>query len=931
MNVIKRLATLILGCLILSTYVHSVEASRAENQVLSSEGQQRLQLSDEQNDNDHALALVTAQEALSLFQSAKDSAGMARAYAQIGRCHFAQSDYAEATENYNLALQQWRDQGDLPEQAGALINLGYIEQRKGEWSIALAYYGEAQPLIPNDAYRLGLIASGMGDLFNEHGLFETALVQYERALAYYRDKDDVRGIYRTILNLGYTQFLQGNYSASLSHLNEALTHFEPSSPIDAAECHENIGRVYIALGQYAVALQHLEPALAQYESAKNPTEAERVRILIGQAFEQQGSFEHARPNYLQALDVFRKLKDRISEANVYFALGRLELKAGRLDEAEAYLKQSLENTEDIRTISSGRDLTTAYSASVHERYEAYVACLIRKSKLRDTQQLIESAFAASELSRARSLADLLRDTQTNLLADVDPQLASQEKTLRQTIRAKVDHRIELLSAKILDEKGLNETETNLARLRAEHEQVFAELRRLNPAYGEITQPAAYSVQQIQNEVIENDQTALVEYLLGDYGSYAWVVTRNNVKLIELRDEATITSAVQKVYKLLSKRPRGDTETQLTKAIDELSALVIAPLADQLTAERIIVVADGALNYVPFQLLTSPTNQQPLIANYEIVNAPSASILSQLNREKVARPAPEKTLIAFGYPAFASNYAELKGRNSDELVAQGSAPEKEQWGYAIRDIEVDGDSIDVGKVQPLQYSRDELAKLKEIGGPSSSIVTEFSASREAFQRTDFSKFSILHVATHGILDPNRPEYSGFILSTVDPEGRGQQGFITVRDVFELQAPVDLVVLSACRTGLGKDVRGEGLIGLTRGFMYAGASSIAASLWNVNDEVSAELMKLFYANMLEKDMTPAAALRAAQNTIRQRPEWRSPHYWAAFTFQGEYKLPVKTTTNAGTAARLKIIIAVTLILGLLLVGAWWYWRRRKATVS
>lgn len=930
MNVIKSIATLVLSWLILSTYVHSVEASRAGNQDLSSEGQQRLQLSSEQNNSDHALALSTAQEALSLFQSAKDSAGMARAYAQIGRCHFAQSDYAEATENYNLALQQWRDQGDLPEQAGVLINLGYIEQRKGEWSNALAYYGEAQPLVPNDAYRLGLIASGMGDLFNEHGLFETALVQYERALAYFRDANKQHGVNRTIMDIGYTEFLQGNYSASLSHLNEALASFEPLS-LDVAQCHENLGRVYIALGQYAVALQHLEPALAQYESAKNPTETERVRILIGQAYEQQGSFDHARPNYLQALEVFRKLKDRINEANVYFALGRLELKAGRLDEAETYLKQSLENTEDIRSISTGRDLTTGYSASVHERYEAYVACLVRKSKLGDAQQLIESAFTASELSRARSLADLLRNTHTNLLADVDPQLASQEKTLRQTIRAKVDHRIELLKAKTLDEKGLNETETNLARLRAEHEQVSAELRRLNPAYGEITQPAAYSVQQIQNEVIENDQTALVEYLLGDYGSYAWVVTRNNVKLVELRDEATITSAVQKVYNLLSQRPRGDTETQLTKAIDELSSLVIAPIADQLTAERIIVVADGALNYVPFQLLTSPTNQQPLIANYEIVNAPSAAILSQLNREKVARPSPERALIAFGYPAFASNYAELKGRNSNELVAQGSAPEKDHWGYAMRDIEVDGDSIDVGKVQPLQYSRDELAKLKDIGGPSSSIVTEFSASRETFQRTDFSKFSILHVATHGVLDPKRPEYSGFILSTVDPEGRSQKGFITVRDVFEIQAPVDLVVLSACRTGLGKDVRGEGLIGLTRGFMYAGASSIAASLWNVNDEVTAELMKLFYTNMLEKGMTPAAALRAAQNTIRQRPEWRSPHYWAAFTFQGEYKLPVKTTTNAGTAARVKIIIAVTLILGLLLVGAWWYWRRRKATVS
>lgn len=928
MNVIKSFATLILGWMILSTYVHSVEASRAGNQDLSSEGQQRLQLSDKQNFSDHALALSTAQEALALFQSANDNVGIAQAYAQIGRCHLAQSNLAEATENYNLALQRWQAQGDVKEQAGALIDLAYIELRKGEWSNALGYFGQAQPLAQNDRDKLGLIASGMGYLFNENGVFETGLVQYERALAYYRDEQNVRGIYRTILDLGYTQFLQGNYSASLSHLNEALTHFEPSSPLDAAECHENIGRVHIALGQYAVALQHLETALAQYESAGNPIEAERVRTLIGQAYEQQGLFDHARPNYLQALDVFRKLKDRISEAGVYFSLGRLELKAGRLEEAEAYLKRSLENTEDIRTISTGRDLTTAYSASVHERYEAYVACLIRKSKSRDAQPLIESAFAASELSRARSLASLLRDTQTNLLTRVDPQLAAKEKTLRQAIRAKIDHRIELLSAKTLNERDLNEAETTLTRLRTEHEQVYAELRKLNPAYGEITQPVALSLQQIQNE-IENDQTAVLEYLLGDYGSYAWVVTRNDIKLVELKDEATITSAVQNVYNLLATRPRKDTdtETQLTKAIADLSALVITPLADQLTAQRLIVVADGALNYVPFQLLTSPANQQPLIADHEIVNAPSASILSQLNREKVARPAPEKTLIAFGYPAFASNYAELKGTKSNELVAQAGADDKNRSDYTMRDIEVQGDLIDIEHVQPLQFSRDELEKLKDIGGPSSAVVTGFDASRETFQHTDFSKVAILHIATHGFLYPSRPESSGFILSTVDPEGRTQKGFITVRDIFGLQAPVDLVVLSACRTGLGKDVRGEGLIGLTRGFMYAGASSVAATLWNVDDEVTAELMKLFYANMLERGMAPAAALRAAQNTIRQQPQWRSPHYWAGFTFQGEYKLPVKTPRHSRAGEKLLIVIVGTLLLVLVVVGVWWYSRRRR----
>ena len=153
-----------------------------------------------------------------------------------------------------------------------------------------------------------------------------------------------------------------------------------------------------------------------------------------------------------------------------------------------------------------------------------------------------------------------------------------------------------------------------------------------------------------------------------------------------------------------------------------------------------------------------------------------------------------------------------------------------------------------------------------------MATGFEATNEKLQSTDLTKYAILHFATHGILNPNHPENSGLILSTVKPNGQPQEGFVGLQDIYRLRAPVDLVVLSACRTGLGKDVRGEGLIGLTRGFMYAGASSVVASLWKVDDEATAELMKRFYANMLQGGMTPAAALRAAQNSIRQQPQWR-----------------------------------------------------------
>ena len=209
-------------------------------------------------------------------------------------------------------------------------------------------------------------------------------------------------------------------------------------------------------------------------------------------------------------------------------------------------------------------------------------------------------------------------------------------------------------------------------------------------------------------------------------------------------------------------------------------------------------------------------------------------------------------------------------------------------------------------------------------PDSLIAADFDATRDKLQQTDLRQYRVLHFATHGLLNEKHPESSGLVMSLMSREGKAQQGFVSLSDIYNLRAPVDLVVLSACRTALGKDVRGEGLIGLTRGFMYAGASSVAASLWKVDDEATAELMKLFYANMLQKEMPPAAALRAAQNEIRQRPEWSAPYYWAAFTLQGEYRQVIKPAKSWSRAQQATLGAGALLAL---LAGAAWLWRRRK----
>jgi CHAT domain-containing protein len=577
-------------------------------------------------------------------------------------------------------------------------------------------------------------------------------------------------------------------------------------------------------------------------------------------------------------------------------------------------------------------LTAAFSATVYERYEKYIECLMSSpARSADDSQTVR-AFETSELARARSLAELLQSTGTNLASGLDPQLAEQERSLRQSLQVKADSKVALLSRKEYPKEELAALETQVAQLEAQYKQVGESIRARYPAYEQMTHPAAWDLRRIQETVIADDQTLLLEYSLGADKSYVWAVTRRGLKSYELASQAQIVEAAQRAYKLLSAKPVEGATDEVTPALQELSRLILAPVAAELSRPRIIVVADRALNYIPFQLLPAPSPaSEPLVSNYEVINAPSATILGELRQEAAQRGRAAKTLAAFGDPVFASNYAEVTGSTDSAQLASVQKSESEQWHQALRDIELNGDSFDPSVIKPLFFARQELANLRQIIAAKDALVaSEFEATRERVLSTDLTQYSILHFATHGLLDPKRPERSGLVLSTVNREGRAQNGFVGLQDIYGLRAPVRLVVLSACQTGLGKDVRGEGLLGLTRGFMYAGASSVVASLWKVDDEATAALMKEFYSNLLDKGMTPAQALRAAQLSIRQKPEWRAPFYWAGFTLQGEYRQVIKPAPGFLSPLFNPTIILGGALLVLLAFVPLWY-RRRKSRAA
>jgi CHAT domain-containing protein len=915
-------ATLIfLICLILSWHLSAGVSAPAANPDPKTQAQQLLELSEEQNATSHDIAVQTAQQALLLFQSVNDQEGAAESYLDLGRYHYALNHMNEAAQNYESARQIWHQRQEPDKEAVVLIQLGFIEGRKGEWLNDFSYLTQAQNLLDdeNKPDQLARIAAGMAYIFNESGLPEYGLTQYQRAQHYFQQVPDARGYNRQIMMAGYTYFLLKKYPEAIDHLEQAVGYFKSSGNRDAdfdiAECEEYIGQVYLATEKYDLALQHFLPIPAFYESTGNHSDASQVKGLIGEAYQRLGKIELARTNFEAALKNFRESDAQVKKAAVAFALGRLELSQGNYEAAENYLKESIETTENIRSDLSSRMLATAFSASVHDRYETYIECLMQKHKRQPSPALEQQAFEASELARARSLAALLRDTQTRIVTGIDPRLAERETRLRRDIRDKAEQTISLLATDYKKDQ-FDELERALTALREQHQQLTQQLQKQNPNYDQFQETTNYSIQQIQQLIIEDNETMLLEYFLGNNASYVWAITRNAERVYELPKAEKVTDAVQTLYELLAKKPDDDSEQRLSKAGSELARMILTPLANQSTIKRVIVVADGALNYIPFQLLPSPAGT-PLVASYEIVNAPSASILGQLRKEKQQRPASTRVLAAFGDPVFRSNYAQFKNSASADVVAS-----------AERGVEVDADSLDPARIQPLVYSRDELDYLREVGGQGAFVARGFDASRATLEKINFSRYAILHFATHGLLDPKNPKKLGLYLSMVDEDGRDQRGFITMQDVYNLRVPVSLVVLSACRTGLGEDVRGEGLIGLTRGFMHAGASSVVASLWKVDDEATAELMKYFYTNMLKKGMRPAAALREAQNTLRQNPQWQSPHFWAGFTLQGEFKEPIKLPPPTAAPTAVQNAVGGGLLITLLAGIGWGYWRRRRA---
>jgi CHAT domain-containing protein len=449
-------------------------------------------------------------------------------------------------------------------------------------------------------------------------------------------------------------------------------------------------------------------------------------------------------------------------------------------------------------------------------------------------------------------------------------------------------------------------------------------------------PGPLNLEETQQRLLDNE-TTLLEFALGHERSYAWVITRNNRSVFVLPGRDEIERAARTLYSVFTQHQllpnesveaRVDRETKaataLPGAIESLSKLLLGSLVRELKTKRLLIVADGALQYIPFQVLINPETRTQLIESHEIVNEPSASSLALVLSE-IANRKPATNLVAvLADPVFEITDPRIKRNATNEL---DQPPDLLVVRRALRDVGITADGMQIPRLFASGREANEIMAL----APSSISLKAvgFAANRDRVFSPELARFRIVHIATHGIINSERPDMSGILLSLFDQQGRSQNGFLGLHDIYTLKLPADLVVLSACSTALGKDVKGEGLVGLTRGFMYAGAAGVVASLWKVDDEATAELMKYFYAALLQKGLPPAAAFRDAQLELAKQPRWQSPYYWAGFVIQGQYD-QTQSFTPKGSGKTIPAVIAFAGA-SFLLASVLFLRRRRRVTVN
>lgn len=836
-------------------------------------------------------ALEYLNQALSLHKLVGNQREAARTFIYMGFASSALLERQKALEYFNEALRLSQAVGDGSGEASALQAISGIYSALGESQKSLDYshlaLGKSRAV--GDRTREVWSLSNIGGLHNQLGDGARALEYLKQALTLYKELGDRYGEGLTLINIGNVYVNFRDWTKTLEYYNLALpiTQTQDDRRWSEGMVRTSIGIAKNALGNSAEAIEYLNEALTIHKHVGNRHWEAHTLASLGAAYDSLGQPEKALEYFNQALMLSRAIANHNTQAGTLLRIARTERNRGNLSEARQRTEAALDIIESLRTRVVSQESRASLIASRREYYEFYVDLLMRLDQQAPAAGHDAEALQASERAHARGLLETLTESRVDIRQGVDPQLLERERALQRQINDEEMRRVRLQRGKHT-QADVEEIEKSVTRLLEDYNRVQSEIRVRSPRYAALTHPVPLTLREIQQQVLD-DKTMLLEYALGEEKSYLWVVTQSELKSFVLPRRSVVEAAARHVYDLLMVSNKTQARRPTELALAELGRMVLGPAAHLLNKERLMIVADGGLEYVPFAVLPIVSarpvgSYEPLIARYEVVSLPSASVLGALRREMSNRQRAPEALAVLADAVFQSDDSRLaQGRGKAHVSSAKGADVT-----ISRELMRSAGEVGLLNFPRLPFSRREAdAIVAKAGEPRSLKALDFNASRETVFNAKLDRYRIIHLATHGLFNSQHPTLSGIVLSLYDEQGRPIDGFVRAHEIYNLKLNAELVVLSACRTALGREIKGEGLVGLTRGFMYAGTPSVVASLWDVRDEATSELMSRFYESMFKEQKRPAAALRAAQVSMWKEKRWAAPYYWAGFILQGEWR--------------------------------------------
>ncbi len=898
-------------------------------------------------------ALGKLQTALSFYITANNKTGIAAAHKELGDLYLRQGQDKTALDHYQKAYQVLtgvvsKDQTEaaatgsvarmVDSKAGAvadtassvksnsfnakllLAKIGDTNYRLGHMLEATAAYSQMDPKKPESAAKkaggmFGKLASGIaiGNATDSIAL-GSAAETIGGALVVKKELDQ----YRTAIVYMTYEVGMGRVAFANHDLVTAQTHFK-----NAAEAGKGALPMISNLGQ-----------TRRFKAT--------ARTSLADVVWQQGNYKESAKLYEQAAKGAKDDKQLDLMWPAQRGLGRSlwSQAAGEKDAKKAAsLRQSaLGNYRDaIKTIETLREgslradeARTTFLATTKDVFDETASALAEMALLTPAAngqlegQALEyaaEAFRVNEQSRARSLLDLLTETGTAITEGIPADLLKrkQDNLERQQEIAEDLTGISLTADD--NKKKPSELESQLDKLQTEFDDIENKIRLASPRYASLTGGQPLSLAEVQQQVLD-DQTILLEYSLGSNASYLWAISRSSTAIYKLPARASLeklatdlraqlipTKLQRRIVGIdvmadtrglgVSATPFAEDAAGFTAASSALYKAVVEPAGSVIGEKRLLVVADGALNYVPFEALVKDSTNVDysslpyLVKSNEIVYAPSASVVGAIRKQE--RIGSGRTMLIVADPVFNSNDARARG-------ASGAASSSETRGLGIQSALTDVAGKDAeftppAKMQGLPLARlggtkveaDQIGKLVKTSGAPADVWLDLDANEGNLETRDISKYRYLHIATHGLLNAERPQFTGLVLSLVG--NQSEDGFLRTDEVFNLRLGSPLVMLSACETGLGKEKRGEGVMGLTRAFIYAGAPTVGVSLWSVADKSTADLMTDFYKRLLAAPSvaggtSPSAAMREAQLAMIAGKKYSAPFYWAPFVLVGDW---------------------------------------------